>query len=143
MSRFLTILTVTLFLCASLVASTAKTSKAQHKNTKAHAKMAMTKSKTAKTKSVKKHAAEKPAAHKAAVHKASLTSTSNGFESVSGHVVKANIENNTLVLSDHGKDMSFQVPGRIDMLNLKTGERVSGEYIAEGRTNRLWELKAN
>jgi len=93
--------------------------------------------------------AKKPAAvksihtQKAAVKKAALSEKSNGFSDVSGRVVKADIDTNTLVLKTHGKDMDFSVPGRISMLDLKPGEQVTAQYVPEGKTMRLWQLKAH
>ena len=130
------LLIVTLFVFCWLIAANASTT------TKTHAQK---KAATTTSDHAKKSAAEKPVTHGADAHKAALTTTTGdkSFENVTGHVVKADIATNTLVLDNHGKDMKFSVPGRINMLDLKTGERVTAEYMPEGRSNRLWQLRAN
>lgn len=89
-------------------------------------------------------AARTTTVHTAVVHQAQKASVkeSSAWNRIEGKVVKADINANTLVLASHGKDTKFSVPGRIDMLNLKPGDKVTAQYIAEGKTLRLWQLKA-
>lgn len=66
---------------------------------------------------------------------------SSDWQHATGEVLKADIANNTLLLKSNGKDVKFSVPGRISMLELKPGDRVSISYLAQGKQLRLWEMK--
>jgi len=63
------------------------------------------------------------------------------WQHATGEVVTADVANNTLLLKSNGEDLKFNVPGRISMLDLKPGDRVSISYLAEGKHLRLWEMK--
>ncbi len=76
----------------------------------------------------------------AVVKKAGPAQNNDNWHTASGRVLEANIADNTLLLNSHGKDLKFQVPGRVDMLNLKHGQRVTVVYVAEGKQLHLWKL---
>jgi Cu/Ag efflux protein CusF len=69
------------------------------------------------------------------------SATASDWQHTTGEVVTPDIANNTLILKSHGKNLEFSVPGRISMLNLKPGDRVSLHYLAEGKQLRVWDMK--
>ena len=69
------------------------------------------------------------------------TEAGSSWRNAIGEVVKADPSTNTLVLTINGKETTFSMPGRINTLNLKPGDKVSITYFRQGKGLRIWALK--
>jgi hypothetical protein len=72
--------------------------------------------------------------------KPAVPEAASNWHTVFGRVVSVDISKNLLVLKTSAGELKLNVPGRVNMLELKTGDWVRLQYVQAGGRLGLWSL---